>query len=100
MNKLEKLQSFIGTFDSGGEFPVSLTLYHDLLYVLNAGADSVSPNIAGFRLTHRGELISLAGSTRELGAGGFHQVGSLRTRETLVQLRGVCGLQRSNHQFR
>jgi 6-phosphogluconolactonase len=78
----------IGTFDSGGEFPVSLTLYHDLLYVLNAGADSFSPNITGFRLTHWGDLIPLAGSTRELGTGGFHQVGFDPQGDVLVVTEG------------
>jgi 6-phosphogluconolactonase len=56
---------------SGGEFPVSLTL----LYVLNAGEDGAGPNITGFRLNHRGRLIPLKGSTRELKPGGYHQVG-------------------------
>jgi 6-phosphogluconolactonase len=78
----------IGAFDSGGEFPVSLTLYHDLLYVLNAGAGSYSPNINGFRLTHRGDLIPLADSTRELGAGGFHQVGFDPQGDVLVVTEG------------
>jgi len=58
--------------DSGGVFPVSVTIFHNLVYVLNAGA---SPNIAGFSLSHRGELTPLAQSTRSLGAGGFAQVG-------------------------
>jgi 6-phosphogluconolactonase len=56
---------------SGGDFPVSLTIFHDLVYVLNAG----SPNITGFYLNHTGELIPLEGSTRLLGMGGFAQVG-------------------------
>lgn len=64
-----------GNFDSGGNFPVSLTLYHNLLYVLNAGQDGDGPNITGFRLDRHGELTHLAGSTRALGPGGFHQVG-------------------------
>ena len=57
---------------SGGEFPVSLSVLHDLVYVLNAGGD---PNITGFYLTHRGRLIPYARSTRYLGSGGYAQVG-------------------------
>lgn len=58
--------------DSGGEFPVSLTVFHNLVYVLNAGA---FPNITGFYLSHRGQLIPRGDSTRALGTGGFAQVG-------------------------
>lgn len=58
---------------SGGVFPVSLTIFHDLVYVLNAKG---SPNITGFNLGHKGKLTPLSQSTRLLGAGGFAQVGS------------------------
>ncbi len=74
--------------DSGGEFPVSLAPYHDLLYVLNAGADGESPNIAGFKLNHRGKLIPLEDSIRELEAGGFHQVGFDPRGRVLVVTQG------------
>jgi 6-phosphogluconolactonase len=67
--------------DSGGIFPVSLTIFHNLVYVLNAGA---SPNITGFSLSHRGELTPLMKSTRPLGAGGFAQVGFGPEGERLV----------------
>ena len=67
--------------DSGGEFPVSVTIFHDLVYVLNAG---MSPNITGFYLSYRGNLIPRAGSTRALGTGGFAQVGFEPRGETLV----------------
>lgn len=60
-----------GTVESGGNFPTSLTLYHNLLYVLNAGDN---PNITGFRLSHRGELTPLADSTRDLEPGAYSQV--------------------------
>jgi 6-phosphogluconolactonase len=66
---------------SGGAFPVSLTIFHDLVYVLNAG---MSPNINGFYLSHRGELTPLSNSTRSLIAGGFAQVGFDPEGETLV----------------
>jgi len=55
---------------SGGEFPVSLTVYHNLLYVLNNG----TPNIAGFILSHRGHLIPIQESIRELDGSAFSQV--------------------------
>jgi len=58
--------------DSGGEFPVSLTVFHNLVYVLNAGA---SPNITGFFLSHRGQLIPRSHSARNLGPGAYSQVG-------------------------
>ncbi|MEJ2697333.1 MAG: beta-propeller fold lactonase family protein [Candidatus Sulfobium sp.] len=57
--------------DSGGLLPVSLTVFHDLVYVLNAGT---SPNITGFYLSHAGQLLPLEDSTRSLGDGGFSQV--------------------------
>jgi 6-phosphogluconolactonase (cycloisomerase 2 family) len=67
--------------DSGGTFPVSLTIFHDLVYVLNAG---MSPHINGFYLSPRGELTPLTNSTRSLGAGGFCQVGFDPQGERLV----------------
>lgn len=57
--------------DSGGEFPVSIAVFQNLVYVLNAG----SHNISGFSLGQEGQLIPLADSTRDLGTGGFAQVG-------------------------
>ena len=52
---------------SGGEFPVSLTVHGNLLYVLNAGGDG---NITGFTVDRGGQLNPLSDSTRSLGAGG------------------------------
>ncbi len=66
--------------DSGGVFPVSLTIFHNLVYVLNAGA---SPNITGFNLSHTGQLTALANSGRSL-TGAFAQVGFDPKGETLV----------------
>jgi 6-phosphogluconolactonase (cycloisomerase 2 family) len=61
---------------SGGTSPVSLTIFHDLVYVLNADLpDGTSPSITGFYLSHWGKLTPLPNSTRLLGAGGFAQVG-------------------------
>lgn len=68
--------------DSGGTFPVSLTIFHNLVYVLNA---KVSPNITGFTMSHKGKLTPLADSTRSLvPTGAFAQVGFDPEGETLV----------------
>ena len=48
---------------SGGDRPVSVTVHHDLLYVLNAGGTG---NIQGFRIAPNGELSPIAGSNRPL----------------------------------
>jgi 6-phosphogluconolactonase len=66
---------------SGGVFPVSLTILHDMVYVLNSGG---SPNITGFYLGHKGKLTPLTRSTRSLGTGGFAQVGFDPKGEMLV----------------
>lgn len=53
---------------SGGMMPVSLTVHHDLLYVLNAGGDG---NITGFRINKGdGSIIQIPGSTRPLSGTG------------------------------
>jgi 6-phosphogluconolactonase (cycloisomerase 2 family) len=57
--------------DSGGEFPVSLAVFDNLVYVLNAGG---TPNITGFFLSHRGRLIPRSPAARDLGPGGYSQV--------------------------
>ncbi len=57
----------IGTVPSGGTLPISLTLYGDLLYVLNGGGDG---NITGFRGARSGHLTPIAGSTRPLSGSG------------------------------
>lgn len=51
---------------SGGRQPVSVTIHHDLVYVLNAGSD----NVSGFRVLPHGRLSPLAGSTRPLSGSG------------------------------
>jgi 6-phosphogluconolactonase len=51
---------------SGGDFPISVTVHRDLVYVLNAGAPE---NITGFRI-HDDELVPIAGSTRPLSGSG------------------------------
>lgn len=78
----------VGNFDSGGDFPVSVTLYHNILYVLNADRTGAAPNITGFTLNHWGELTPLDGSTRPLGTADFHQVGFNPRGDALVVTEG------------
>jgi 6-phosphogluconolactonase len=58
--------TLIDTVASGGSQPVSLTRHDNLLYVLNAGSDS----IAGFTINDNGTLSPLAGSVRSLSGTG------------------------------
>lgn len=51
---------------SGGIRPTSLTVYKNLLYVLNAGG---SGNITGFTVANNGALHMIAGSNRALSGG-------------------------------
>jgi 6-phosphogluconolactonase len=78
----------IGYFESRGAFPTSLTVYHNLVYVLNAGRDGTPPSIIGFRLKHDGRLIPMHESIRELPGGGFHQVGFSPRGNALVITKG------------
>jgi 6-phosphogluconolactonase (cycloisomerase 2 family) len=55
----------ISTVPSGGTLPTSLTVDHDLLYVLNAGGTG---NISGFVISKRGRLAPLPDSTRPLSS--------------------------------
>lgn len=48
---------------SGGVMPISLTVYKNLLYVLNAGANG---NITGFRIDNNGKLNPISGTTQPL----------------------------------
>lgn len=59
--------ALIGTVSSGGVMPTSLTIYKDLLYVLNAGGTG---NITGFVIDNSGYLTPLDGSTRPLSNNG------------------------------
>ena len=52
---------------SGGEFPISLTVYNRLLYVLHAGG---SGNITGFYVGNSGSLTPIPGSTQVLSNNG------------------------------
>src|SRR4029077_626960 len=51
---------------SGGTRPISMTVYRDLLYVLNAGG---SGNITGFNIGRHGALTPISNSTRPLSGG-------------------------------
>lgn len=66
---------------SGGTFPVSAAVFHDLVYVLNGGA---TPNITGFYLGHDGHLTPIANSTRTLSASAYAEVGFDTRGEALV----------------
>ena len=59
--------TLLDTVSSGGTLPVSLTVWDNLLYVLNAGA---TPNVSGFTIGPRtNRLTPLAGSTQNLPGG-------------------------------
>lgn len=47
---------------SGGDRPVSVTVHHGVVYVLNQGSGTIS----GLRVNHDGHLSTLPGSTRSL----------------------------------
>jgi len=63
---LHRTIHLVDTVDSGGEKPVSVTQHHNLVYVLNAGSDS----IAGFTMAWNGKLTPLADSVRGLSGAG------------------------------
>jgi 6-phosphogluconolactonase (cycloisomerase 2 family) len=50
-------------FWSHGIEPISIAVHDDLVYVANEGANGVGSNYSGFRLTPRGRLIPIQGST-------------------------------------
>lgn len=64
----------IGSFDSGGTLPISLTVDRNLLYALNAGGVG---NISGLIVERDGMLSPLAGSTQPLSGAntGPAQIG-------------------------
>jgi 6-phosphogluconolactonase (cycloisomerase 2 family) len=55
--------SLVNVVPSGGEFPASIAVHHDLVYVLNAGGTGT---VQGFRIDDSG-LAPIAGSARTLG---------------------------------
>jgi 6-phosphogluconolactonase len=60
--------ALVSKVGSGGTRPISLTIAHDLLYVLNEGGGTNAGNIAGFSVGSHGELSALTGSSRPLSA--------------------------------
>jgi len=60
--------TLIDKIASGGVRPISLTVYENLLYVLNEGG---TPNITGFTIEDDGTLTPLEGSTRPLVGGAM-----------------------------
>jgi 6-phosphogluconolactonase (cycloisomerase 2 family) len=75
--------TLVDKVSSGGMLPISLALYKNLLYVLNAGG---SGNISGFSVDSSGQLSPLAGSTRPLSSSsaGPAQVSFSPDGKTLV----------------
>ncbi|MGE5209215.1 MAG: lactonase family protein, partial [Alphaproteobacteria bacterium] len=58
--------NMVSIVSSGGEFPNSVALRGDLVYVLNAHG---TPNISGFTVDGSGTLTPIAGSTVDLPGG-------------------------------
>jgi len=57
--------SLLSRTPSGGTLPISVTVSHNVVYVLNAGG---AGNITGFTIDYQGELTPLAGSTKSLSS--------------------------------
>jgi 6-phosphogluconolactonase len=77
----------LDTASSGGMNPISVTAHEDLVYVLNAdGAAGAADNITGFRLSKKGQLTPLAGSSRPLSTAnaGPAQISFDREGDVLV----------------
>src|SRR6516162_10657744 len=59
--------TLLDTVSSGGIEPVSLTVRHDLVYVVNTGG---TPNISGFHIEPGAKILApLSGSTQNLPGG-------------------------------
>jgi len=56
----------VGTVKSNGKAPISVAVYDDLLYVLNAGRGDHPGNIAGFNIHSHGKLSPLSRSKQLL----------------------------------
>lgn len=75
---------------SNGDHPISVTVHHDVVYVLNGGSAQCTggtPNITGFRASPRGELTPIPGSTRPVLGGpasGCSQVSFNKNGNVLV----------------
>jgi 6-phosphogluconolactonase len=82
--------NLVDVVNSGGVRPISLTVYENLLYVLNEGG---TPNITGFAIGGDGTLTPLAGSTRPLigGAGADPAQVSFNSDGTLLVVSEKLG---------
>jgi len=75
---------------SNGDHPISVTVHHNLVYVLNGGATNCSagmPTISGFRMSPHGQLEAIPGSTRPVSGGansGCAQVSFTPSGDVLV----------------
>ena len=65
---------------SGGDLPISVAIYNDLIYVVNGGEN---PNISGFKVSSTGQLAAIPGSTRSLGPGGESPIANAAERTRL-----------------
>jgi 6-phosphogluconolactonase len=74
-----------GVVSSGGDLPVSVAVHDHLVYVANAGTGA--SNFTGFRLSHRGRLQPIAGSTVTLP--GNAQPGDVLFNGTGTKLAGT-----------
>jgi len=74
---------FADRIASGGSTPISVAVFDNLAYVLNAGTPN---NVTGFTINDDGDLNALSGSTRPLSADstGPAQVGFSSDGDTLV----------------
>lgn len=70
-----ELVLFSSSTSSQGTAPISLTVYDNWVYVLNAGATLMVPSIAGFTLSKTGVLTYLAGSKQSIGPYSPEQIG-------------------------
>jgi 6-phosphogluconolactonase (cycloisomerase 2 family) len=66
---------------SGGVMPISIAVSRNVVFVLNAGGTA---NITGFRLTPRGRLVPINGSTRVLPGAAPAQVSFAEQGQILV----------------
>jgi len=76
--------SLVDRVSSGGSLPVSITVSHGLVYVLNADGPG---NIAGFRVAANGSLSPIPGSVRPLSGAattGAAQIAFSRDGRTLA----------------
>jgi len=75
---------------SNGDHPISVTVHNNILYVLNGGASNCTggtPTITGFRVSPRGELTPIPGSTRPISGGansGCAQISFTKNGDVLV----------------